>query len=274
MKQLVILILLVFLISFSLSASGNREDAAVRQYSYEGVDTLVIQDASIFEVEIRGQTSKELNVNFVAPAKTSFSLEQDHRGSGLFLTIRNKRISLPEFGDHKLVLSVPEQIDIEVESSTGSILIDGCNGSKSIQTTTGVITVRKGRGDVRSKSTTGGQEFREIVGAIDGEATTGSFRIEECEGSYNLRTTTGEQTGRKILLTGDSTFRASTGSIRMDLLNPLSELAFRLESTIGKIELGSTSASGELFIGSGDIEVTAKTTTGSQSWEPLSTGDR
>jgi hypothetical protein len=66
------------------------------------------------------------------------------------------------------------------------------------------------------------------------------------------------------MLTGDSSFEASTGRIEVDLANDIGELEFDLTSTTGSLEVGRERSQRRLFLGSTGTTVSGRTSTGSQ----------
>jgi hypothetical protein len=82
-----------------------------------------------------------------------------------------------------------------------------------------------------------------------------------------LQASSGKIHGEQITLTGNSSFRTSSGSIDYDFTNDIDELKFELESSSGQIVAGGTSAKGTVITGNGDILVKGKSSSGRQSYE-------
>jgi DUF4097 and DUF4098 domain-containing protein YvlB len=114
------------------------------------------------------------------------------------------------------------------------------------------------------ESTTGAQRLERIEGDVDARSTTGRVEVNDTRGRLFVKTSTGNQVGRDVTVTGDSTFEATTGSIEMDLTNDLDQLEFDLTSTTGSLRVGDDRSQRRLFLGGTGITVKGSTSTGSQ----------
>jgi hypothetical protein len=86
------------------------------------------------------------------------------------------------------------------------------------------------------------------------------------QGTLDLDTSTGSQEGRDIVLTGDSSFESSTGSITMDFAGSLEQLEFDLRSTTGSLRVGREASQRQLYLGGTGFTIRGKSSTGSQEY--------
>jgi len=153
---------------------------------------------------------------------------------------------------------------LSARSTTGGIEVLGSSGELEIGSTTGSLEIDDFEGTITASSTTGRHHYEEIIGQIDARSTTGRVEFSDVTARLRVRTSTGSQTGHDVLLTENSSFEATTGSIDMDLVNDLDDLEFDLTSTTGSLRVGDERSQRRLFFGGSGVEVNATTSTGSQ----------
>jgi DUF4097 and DUF4098 domain-containing protein YvlB len=155
----------------------------------------------------------------------------------------------------------------ELSSSSGSILVGDCNGNKDLHASSGKITVRNAEGDINAKTSSGRQEYNEIKGDISARSSSGELRISNQAGGLTLESSSGRQTGRDIHLTKDSSFRSSSGKIDFDFTNDMEDFTFDLNSSSGRINIGSTNARGRVVSGNGKILIKGTSSSGGQNYQ-------
>lgn len=291
------LFLATFLICVTvLHARGQREDGG---FSYEGIRALEIEARS-FAVDITAGTGRYVTMTVenypddhtvlhtVAGTRVRVRVEQDrslfplsHRGRLVFRVPYGTEIDVETLTGSVSIAGVAasglrvktstggirlQEIDADVHarSNTGSIEVSRSRGRFDVGTTTGSIACSDLRGLVTASSSTGSHGYESVLGDIDARSTTGRIELTRTGGAVHLRTSTGNQRGVGVTLTGDSSFQASTGSIHMDVTNPLDRLQFDLTSTTGSLEVGRERSQRRLFLSGTDIVVTGTTSTGSQ----------
>ena len=291
MKKIGMILAMGLALLAALGAIGITEDtiisdvSLVDEWEYSGIRSLKIEEASVFAVQVTGGSGRRLEAKIYGPSKRDVEVHHEKRGGELLVWVewKTKRISWHGVSP-RMVFQVPYEIDLDIETSTGSLTVEGCEGEKGIYTSTGSITVTDSNGDIRAvsstgsheyedvtgdmriESSTGSQRYRDTQGFIQAESTTGGITISRHRGALDLRSSTGSQEGEDILLTGDSSFHTSTGSIDFDFRNALESFSFDLRSSTGRIRVGDTDARGQLRFGNGSIEITATSSTGSQSY--------
>lgn len=295
MKRVVIAAVLLTTASM-LFAFGQRESG---DFEHPGATALEIE-AETFAVEIRATRGRHVEMEVEnAPGSYTVYHSTDDGAVRVWVERTFSLFSRPHRG--RLVFLVPADIDlsvdtstgevyatglvgdaISVETSTGSILLEEftagatvrsttgsidirrCAGTYSVRSTTGSIAITSVEGDLQVSSSTGSQRYEEIVGDIDARSTTGRIELSDTEGRLRLRTSTGRQVGTEVLLTGDSSFDSTTGSIEFDLVNDVDKLEFDLSSTTGSLRVGGDRSQRELFLSGTGFTVTGSTSTGSQ----------
>lgn len=156
---------------------------------------------------------------------------------------------------------------LQASASSGRISIDSCDGPKNVSSSSGRISVNNSDGDINANSSSGRQTYEQVEGSIVGSSSSGKISVSHAEGTLELQASSGNLRGEGVTLTGESSFRTSSGSINFDFSNDLSDFTFNLESSSGKINAGRTSARGIVVTGSGDILVAGKSTSGRQTYK-------
>jgi hypothetical protein len=263
----ILLIIIIFLISAGTMFSENRNRDVVEQFDYRGIDQVVVSNAGIVHVEVYGGDSRKVSGIFSSEFPGDFKLRHEKKGNTLFIRI-TKRKSRFRWNIHGTILEleVPKRIDLDLETSVGSITVEQVAGNARLRCSTGIIEVADFEGNIRTSTTTGGQNFLDCTGKISAYCTTGRIYISDFTGELDLDTTTGNARGEYIELTGDSRFTTTTGVLRMDFINPEDELSFDLDTTVGSIRLNDTRSKERLLSGRGRIHVRSRTTAGTQTF--------
>jgi len=287
--------LLLAATAFAVGAGENGD------FEYDGIHEIEI-DAGTFDVDLQGtrgrRTSLEVrdqpdNVE-ILHSRSDDRLEiwterrfsffnRPHRGTLVLLvpadaevrirtstgdvTVRNLRgdrfFADTTTGDVRL-----QEIatSVRAETSTGAIEIVDSAGQFDLTTTTGRIMLESVTGDVVAESSTGRQSYTDLIGDLVAHSTTGRIEIDGSQGSLDIRTSTGNQEGRRIVLSGDSSFESSTGSIRMDFVDDIERLEFDLRSTTGSLRVGREDSQRQLYLGGTGFTIRGKSSTGSQEY--------
>lgn len=295
MKRLTLIIASLFMATL-LFGAGQGEDG---DFTYSGIDRVEV-DAGTFDVVMQATRGREVSMkienypdgftvyHIVEGSTVRVRVEQNfslftppHRGTLVFHVPANIDVGIETTTGDARVVGIA-RAELRVRTTTGSIMLDDTNGSLFARSTTGAIEVLGSSGElemdsttgsleiddfegtITSSSTTGRHHYEEIVGQIDARSTTGRIEFSDVTARLRVRTSTGSQTGRGVLLTENSSFEATTGSIDIDLVNNLDDLEFDLSSTTGSLRVGDERSQRRLFFGGSGVEVNASTSTGSQ----------
>jgi hypothetical protein len=145
--------------------------------------------------------------------------------------------------------------NLVVTSSSGDIVIKQLRGNANITTSfgnqtfqniagnitavasSGNVEVENLKGDLVTRTSFGNQDLDNIEGNITAAASSGDIDLEKSKGTFILNTTFGNIIGTEITLLNNSNFTSSSGDIRMQLANDISELSFDLASSSGDLEI-------------------------------------
>jgi DUF4097 and DUF4098 domain-containing protein YvlB len=150
-----------------------------------------------------------------------------------------------------VVVSVPVESDVDLESRAGHVEVDGVKGIIAAESSAGAVNIRKCEGTVKARS------------------RAGSVILEDVDGTVSARSSAGSVKFSGVLSKGESWFRTSVGSIDISLKG---EPDLRVEASTA---LGNISCVPELAdafnrrnqcsgrIGAGTGRLIAETKTGS-----------
>ncbi|GAC12672.1 DUF4097 family beta strand repeat-containing protein [Aliiglaciecola lipolytica] len=175
-KILTLLSAIALLASFNISAKNINQTIDVTSggdlYLRTDVGRLIIdthsRDQVILEVEIKGDDADK------------FEVTQDTSGNKV--TILGKMESNKRWGWNRDIkaefrLTVPEEFNLELHTSGGSIEIEDLKGNVDAHTSGGHIDVGNITGDVELKTSGGSIETKEIHGELDAHTSGGSIRV-------------------------------------------------------------------------------------------------
>ena len=149
----------------------------------------------------------------------------------------------------QLRVGAPRGIDIVVETSSGSVSVDGTVGGKcSIHTISGGMRIRR----VRSR--------------LSVNSVSGSIFLDAAEGSVDASTVSGTVHGRALKLIGDSSFSSVSGDIDVELAPGVETHVYDLQSVSGSITIGSIRAQRGLRMGFAGPLVRGHTVSGALSF--------
>ncbi len=239
----------------------------IQTFEHEGVARVSIKRAGIFDVSVKGTSGKAVRVE-VRSDDAADKVQETRQGDELVIdAYRKDRVRSVGSRAPELVVRVPESTALSIETSSGGIDVETVTGAKDLSSSSGNIAVRSSRGRVDARSSTGNQKYDYVAGDVRGESATGAIELSNCEGSVSLRSATGRLWARSLRVSGDSSFRTSTGRIEIDFANPLDDFTFSLHSVTGLIEVGGVAARGKVEKGSGPLRITGQSTVGRQSYE-------
>ena len=164
---------------------------------------------------------------------------------------------------------------INVNNVTGKADITTTSGSSNIQNimqnlnaaaTSGRVKITSVYSNVAAKASSGLVELTNIKGEIVANCTSGEIRLTDIIGSINASATSGSIRGNSVMITGNSNFKATSGSINFVLLNADKSLSYDLESTSGRLEVAGVKGSKKLLITGGPIKIKSNTTSGNQKF--------
>ncbi len=151
--------------------------------------------------------------------------------------------------------------------SSGSIKINQVNGTVKSTSSSGSQYINAVKSNIVSSASSGSIKLENIFADVNSKASSGSIKLNNVKGALNLVTSSGSQYGSAITLSGNSSFKSSSGSIKMELTNNSEELSFNLLASSGGLNAKGVSGKKKLNIEKGEIHIHGVSSSGSQSYQ-------
>ena len=156
--------------------------------------------------------------------------------------------------------------NVKTKVSSGSLKVNEVGGNADLSSTSGSQSIEKIDGNLWAQSSSGSLKISDVTGDVRGSSTSGSISLDRITGAIDLSSSSGSQKGTSIKLTGPSSFKASSGSVTMDLVNETEELSFNLSASSGSLNAKGSSGRKNLVIERGPIKVSGNASSGSQTY--------
>jgi len=156
--------------------------------------------------------------------------------------------------------------NLKAKASSGSLKVEGVGGEAELGTSSGSQSINVIGNNLYAKSSSGSIKISDVTGDVKASATSGGIGLSKITGAVNLSTSSGSQRGTNMKLTGNSTFKSSSGSVSMELSNDAEELSFALTASSGSLSAKGSSGRKNLVIERGPIKITGVSSSGSQTY--------
>ncbi|MBS0001266.1 MAG: DUF4097 family beta strand repeat protein [Cyclobacteriaceae bacterium] len=156
--------------------------------------------------------------------------------------------------------------ELEIECSSGNVTVNGQQGNLQVKTTSGNIRVKDVQGVSGVEASSGNINLDNLDGDTRAECTSGNITMNNIRGKLYAETSSGNIRGDEIFLVNEAEFRATSGNIKLDLVNREDELSFELEAGSGNLKAAGSSGEDELIVKRGGILVRGVTSSGNQTY--------
>lgn len=211
-----ILFTLVFITAFTLTSSaclyGIAQDNIQKSFKVRPGGELIL-DTDLGSIEINTSKTNTLKVEVIREIRSAnsgraeeilrdFEISFRQDGNKVYVTGEYERSGLGRLFSNigryvrfHFDVSLPQEFNVDLKTSGGSISIDDL------------------RGEVRSKTSGGSLSFDRIEGPVWGRTSGGSIKLLSCEGTADIETSGGSITIGEV--TGDVVAHTSGGSIKV-----------------------------------------------------------
>lgn len=111
---------------------------------------------------------------------------------------------------------VPEAISTNLNTSGGTISIEGLKGQQDIRTSGGSLSIKRIEGDLKAKTSGGSIQVSDYKGSLDGSTSGGTIKLENASGDLAVSTSGGSITLQNV--SGSIDANTSGGSINANIL--------------------------------------------------------
>jgi hypothetical protein len=122
-----------------------------------------------------------------------------------------------------IVVSVPVEIDLELETSNGSVRVSGVSGQVLAKTSNGNVSLSSVTGDVRAEASNGRLELEDLRGQVTAETSNGGidFRGALRPGSQNVLKTSNGSVSVTLVDTSGVELDAAASNGRVGATRPV-----------------------------------------------------
>jgi DUF4097 and DUF4098 domain-containing protein YvlB len=240
-----------------IKGSGNPDNYEIK-YERRGdrVEVWVDAPSSIWgNIESRIRFEVPVNVD-IEVDNSSGNLKMDQ--------ISTRQIDLETSSGN--IEAENSEADLLIRCTSGNVSVEDHLGNLSVTTTSGNIKIRDSMGDTELKATSGNINLDNLTGSLYARCSSGNITMNQIKGKLNTETSSGNIKGDEVLLNGDSEFRATSGNIRIDLLNREDDLSFDLEAGSGNLRAAGSSGEDNLILKRGGISITGISSSGNQTY--------
>jgi len=156
--------------------------------------------------------------------------------------------------------------ELNIRCSSGNITLSDQHGQTSARTSSGNIRIENINGNLTSHASSGNMQIFTVSGDVVALGSSGNVRLQDIEGKVDIETSSGNIRGERIMLTDNSRFKASSGSVIIGLLNEENDLSFDLDAGSGGLYALGSNADDRLILKKGPILITGVTTSGNQRY--------
>ncbi len=207
--------------------------------------------SSIVDVSVQShETTDEVRVDFYAqgsPRRLSeFDVSFKEEENSLNIIVKHERkfrqfnfFDFFDFHDRSkikeanLVIYAPESLNVEIQSSDGSIKLQKLSGNFNLSSTGGDIQIENVKGEIDGSSIGGDLRIRNCSGNFEIKTSGGDIIVSNFRGKIEANSSGGDITINKM----DGSVKASSsgGDIKIDFINPVGTT--KLSSSGGDIKI-------------------------------------
>lgn len=89
-------------------------------------------------------------------------------------------------------VTVPQQYDIDLNTPSGDISVDGVSGKLQARSSAGDVSVKNATGTINVQTSAGDLQLNTVKGPIIGKSSAGDIRLTNCQGRVNIQTSAGD----------------------------------------------------------------------------------
>jgi len=202
--RIVVIALLFATLPQFLAAQSHDE-------SYKEVEMLNISSVT-GDIAIEKSNSKEVSVKGKWD-DDQIRVKVDYDGRSLIIKEKKRRNNV-DGNASEWVLTVPDGLDIEMNSGTGSLKISGVAADLDANSGTGDIMISDMEGRFDVNSGTGGIALENVKGKFDLNSGTSDVIVMNGEGKFDANSGTGDVKFKQVRPTDNSSLNSGTGDVQ------------------------------------------------------------
>ena len=220
----ILVLIVIFAWITSSFAFGNIEDTINKSFTVGSGGTLTL-DTARGSIEVRGREGGRVDLEVIRDAKTSDTeeaqkifgyLRLDFKQSGNDVIITGIKTTDSSRKLNKLrikfILSVPENYNVDLGTSGGSISVEDLEGTVDLRTSGGSLGLNNIIGPVTGKTSGGSIRIGKVDGDVKVNTSGGSIHIDNAYGKVHAHTSGGGITVNEVM--GQIQADTSGGSVK------------------------------------------------------------
>ncbi|MGD2295146.1 MAG: DUF4097 family beta strand repeat-containing protein [Candidatus Aminicenantes bacterium] len=247
--RLSVVFLALFLLLCAGLTYGTVEETINKSFTVRpGGNLTVDTDKGSIDVEaIRGNTVDVEIVQYVRAVSKrraqdildDFRVHFDQDGADVFIKAEYRKTGIRRFWNRltnrlrvKFFITVPQEYNVGLHTSGGSITVENLEGEVESRTSGGKLTFENISGDIFGKTSGGSIRIGEVDGDVNARTSGGSIRITRASGNIDVHTSGGGITVEEVM--GSIQASTSGGSV-MAYISRQPEADCRLKTSGGSI---------------------------------------
>lgn len=214
------------------------------------VDAFKVVEADDFEKAKRIAEEVEVDIkdwDSEIEIKTRYPSRKSRR---FFKRFFSSGRNLPVCVDYHIL--VPEEIELNIHSTSGDVLISDISGGVEVSATSGDLSTKRIRGNLDLETTSGDVEVFDVKGDVAIRGTSSDMELLNIKGEVKISSTSGETSVAD--LTGSVRIHQTSGDIHLEMIRG----DVQASSSSGDLIMDQIEGGLDLKTSSGDIEVKTK----------------
>ena len=210
MKRTKIIISLFVFLSFMVSAALLAAPEEKVDKTFGKKDEIRFK-LVLGDCQLKKSSDGSIHVHLVYSYEPDMSFEPIIRERGGTLYLEEKMRGNNPKGYSTWTVEVPDDIEIEFKSATGSLTVEGLKIEIDGSTGTGDIELSQVKGEFDLSTGTGDVEAYDSEGEFELSSGTGNVKIKNCKGNFDASSGTGDVKAEGLTLELDGEFSSGTG---------------------------------------------------------------
>lgn len=210
---LILIIVSCLLAGMTNNLFAGREENVDKKFS--NIESIKCKFA-LGDVKIQKSSDNQVHVSLIyTHNKNNFEPIMTVRGNKLVLKEEFFDNDDQDTGYSRWVISLPKDIEIDINTGTGDIIIKNVEIEVEANTGTGDIEIFDSKGEFEMNSGTGDIEISKGNGEFDLNTGTGDVNIVDAKGEIKANSGTGSVEAENITIIFEASFNSGTGDVKV-----------------------------------------------------------
>ncbi len=203
--------------------SGTATASAIEETFEVSSGGKLVVEAQSAKLDVQGSDTDQLQVMISRGSDDASEIEDDYtiefsRQGGEVKLVVERRNNFSGWWTRSrslhIEVSLPDEFDVDLQTSGGSIDLDGTSGNADLKTSGGTIRIGHVGGEIRARTSGGNISIDRAGSTVSAHTSGGRIEIDELHGAIDAQTSGGSiRVGIAGQPTADSTLKTSGGSV-------------------------------------------------------------